>query len=146
MLFVFLPNSFTPTPTITATSVKLVASTTDQAATSSSGSSGISGYRFSKDGGSTWTAYQTSGTYTFTGLTPSTSYQIRVEAKDNAGNYSSYSNAMVLNIKRLYIRQLYQALRGNGGGAESEISGWENSSATTAAQLAYGIFSSDNPP
>ena len=51
---------------------------------------------------------------------------------------------MVLNIERLYIRQLYQGLRGNGGGSESEIDGWENSgTAVSAAQLARGIFNSE---
>lgn len=80
------PNTFTPTATSTTKSITVTASTTDAAAANGSGSSGIAGYRFSKDNGSTWTAYQTSGTYTWDNLPQTTNYTIKVEAKDNAGN------------------------------------------------------------
>ena len=80
------PNTFTPTATSTTKSITVTASTTDAAAANGSGSSGIAGYRFSKDNGNTWTAYQTSGTYTWDNLPQTTNYTIKVEAKDNAGN------------------------------------------------------------
>ena len=80
------PNEFTPTATSTTKSITVTASTTDAAAANGSGSSGIAGYRFSKDNGSTWTEYQTSGTYTWNNLPQTTNYTIKVEAKDNAGN------------------------------------------------------------
>lgn len=38
-------------------------------------------YRFSKDGGSTWTAYQSSGTYNWTGLNEETTYTMSVQVK-----------------------------------------------------------------
>ena len=38
-------------------------------------------YRFSKDNGSTWTAYQSSNTYNWTGLTEETTYQMKVQVK-----------------------------------------------------------------
>ena len=41
-------------------------------------------------------------------------YNIKVRVRDNAGNYSEYSEVIVMNIKRLFIRQLYQELRENG--------------------------------
>ncbi len=85
------PNNFTPTATSTTNSITVTASTTDQAKTTDNGSSGILGYRFSKDNGSTWTAYQASGTYTYNGLTQKQSYTIKVEAKDNAGNTTQAS-------------------------------------------------------
>ena len=85
------PNSFTPTATSTTNSVTVTASATDQAKTTDYGSSGIAGYRFSKDNGSTWTAYQASGTYTYSNLTQNQSYTIKVEAKDNAGNTTQAS-------------------------------------------------------
>ena len=85
------PNSFTPTTSSTTNSITVTASTTDQAKTTDYGSSGIAGYRFSKDNGSTWTAYQTSGTYTFKELTQNQSYTIKVETKDNAGNTTQAS-------------------------------------------------------
>ena len=81
-----VPNEFTPTATSTTKSITVTASTTDAAAANGSGSSGIAGYRFSKDNGSTWTEYQTSGTYTWDKLPQTTNYTIKVEAKDNAGN------------------------------------------------------------
>ncbi len=80
------PNTFTPTATSTTKSITVTASTTDAAAANGSGSSGIARYRFSKDNGSTWTEYQTSGTYTWNNLPQTTNYTIKVEAKDNAGN------------------------------------------------------------
>lgn len=80
------PNTFTPTATSTTKSITVKASTTDAAAANGSGSSGIVGYRFSKDNGSTWTEYQTSGEYTWDKLPQTTNYTIKVEAKDNAGN------------------------------------------------------------
>lgn len=85
----------------------------------------------------------TTSTKLVTGTTDP-NYTIKVRVQDNAGNYSEYSNVMVLNIERLYIRQLYQALRANGGGAESEIDGWEkHTTSVSAAQLALGIFDSE---
>ena len=80
------PNAFTPKATVTTNSIKVDGTTTDATATSTNGSSGIKEYRFSKDGGKTYTNAQTSATYTFGGLTQNVEYTIVVEAKDNAGN------------------------------------------------------------
>jgi hypothetical protein len=41
-------------------------------------------YSFSKDAGSNWTAFQTSSTFTFTGLSPATTYPTQVKAEDSA--------------------------------------------------------------
>lgn len=49
---------------------------------------GVSSYETSTDG-VTWTSRDTLLTYTFSGLTPNTSYTLRVRAKDAAGNSSS---------------------------------------------------------
>ena len=81
-----VPNAFTPKTTVTTNSIKVDGTTTDATATSTNGSSGIKEYRFSKDGGKTYTNAQTSATYTFSGLTQNVEYTIVVEAKDNAGN------------------------------------------------------------
>ena len=81
-----VPNAFTPKTTVTTNSIKVDGTTTDATATSTNGSSGIKEYRFSKDGGKTYTNVQTSATYTFSGLTQNVEYTIVVEAKDNAGN------------------------------------------------------------
>ena len=81
-----VPNAFTPKVTVTTNSIKVDGTTTDATATSTNGSSGIKEYRFSKDGGKTYTNAQTSATYTFGGLTQNVEYTIVVEAKDNAGN------------------------------------------------------------
>lgn len=81
------PNEFTPTATSTTKSITVIAkNVTDAAAANGSGSSGIAGYRFSLDNGSTWTAYQNKGEYTWDKLQQTTNYTIKVEAKDNAGN------------------------------------------------------------
>ena len=81
-----VPNAFTPKATVTTNSIKVDGTTTDATATSTNGSSGIKEYRFSKDGGKTYTNAQTSATYTFSGLTQNVEYTIVVEAKDNAEN------------------------------------------------------------
>ena len=80
------PNTFTPAIQVTTNSITIEANTTDRPATSTDGSSGIRGYRFSKDNGYSWTGEQVSGTYTFSGLTSGTNYQVKVKAIDNAGN------------------------------------------------------------
>ena len=70
----------------TTNSIVVEGNTTDAEATQTDGSSGIRGYRFSKDNGYSWTGEQVSGTYTFSGLTSGTNYQVKVKAIDNAGN------------------------------------------------------------
>lgn len=81
----------TPTPdttapvagtlTVTVTDVKA-----DLTVSGASDDRGVVSYAFSKDNGTTWTAYQDAASYTFTGLTASTSYQFRHRVKDAAGN------------------------------------------------------------
>ena len=63
--------------TVTTNSITVVASATDN-------ESGISGYEFSIDNGTTWKAKQTSNTYTFSGLKSGT-YNIKVRAHNNSG-------------------------------------------------------------
>ena len=63
--------------TVTTNSITVVASATDN-------ESGISGYEFSIDNGTTWKAKQTSNTYTFSGLKSGT-YNIKVRTHNNSG-------------------------------------------------------------
>ena len=55
-----------------------------------SATSGISKYEFSKDGGKTWQT-GTGSSYTFTGLTAGTSYNIQVRVTSNSGKTSTSS-------------------------------------------------------
>ena len=73
---------------VTENSITVTASSTDKTATSEYANSGIQGYQFSKDNGESWepSVLQASGSYTFTGLTENTTYNIKVKAIDNAGN------------------------------------------------------------
>ena len=115
------PNSFTPTLTATHNSVEVTASTTDQAKTSDNASSGNIQYRFSKDNGSSWTSYQTSGSYTFTGLSAGTTYNIKVEAKDKVGNTTQGSRSIT--TKKTYTIS-YNANGGSGAPAnQTKIQG-----------------------
>lgn len=66
---------------VTVTDVKA-----DLSVSGASDNRGYVQYSFSKDNGATWTAYQDSATYTFTGLAASTPYQFRHRVKDAAGN------------------------------------------------------------
>ena len=69
---------------VTVTDVKA-----DLVASGASDDRGSVQYSFSKDNGATWTAYQDAASYSFTGLTASTSYQFRHRVKDAAGNVTT---------------------------------------------------------
>lgn len=116
------PNSFTPSITTTESTVKIEASATDATATTENACSGIAEYSFSKDGGSTWTAYQSSGTYTFSSLSSGTTYTIKVKAKDNAGMETTTSNISAT-TKRTYT-VTYNANGGSGApSAQTKVEG-----------------------
>lgn len=69
-------------PTISAVSASsITANSCVITATASISPSRTLNYRFSKDGGSTWTSYQSSNSYTWTGLTESTTYSMYVQVK-----------------------------------------------------------------
>lgn len=80
------PNSFTPQIEVTTNTITIKANTYDRNATSTDGSSGIRGYKFSNDNGYSYSSEQEYGTYTFNGLSSGTGYTIKVKAIDNAGN------------------------------------------------------------
>ena len=155
------PNSFTPTLTATHNSITVTASTTDQAKTSDNACSGNIQYKFSKDNGSTWTSYQTSGSYTYTGLSAGTNYTIKVEAKDKVGNTIQGSKSIA--TKKTYTIT-YNANGGSGApSSQTKIQGtnitlsstkptrsgytfkgWGTSSSTTTVSYAAGAtYSSD---
>lgn len=83
-----------PTPDTTAPVAGTLAVTVtdvkaDLSVSGASDDRGYVQYSFSKDNGATWTTYQDSSAYTFTGLTPSTAYQFRHRVKDAAGNVAT---------------------------------------------------------
>ena len=89
------PTTDTLAPTITKVEAQanetenkiLVRATAEDAAeTEDSLSTGIAGYAFSKDDGTTWTDWQESAEYLFEDLEYDTTYKIKVKVKDNAGN------------------------------------------------------------
>ena len=81
------PIDFTPKITAKDTnSITVDGTTTDAKATDENMSSGIKGYRFSIDGGKTYTEQQSSPIYKFEKLSQTKEYTIKVEAEDNAGN------------------------------------------------------------
>ena len=156
------PNAFTPKATVTTNSIKVDGTTTDATATSTNGSSGIKEYRFSKDGGKTYTNAQTSATYTFSGLTQNVEYTIVVEAKDNAGNTTT--GTVAIKTKNTYTVS-YNSNGGTGAPASQtkiqgtnitlstqiptrdgyEFKGWGTSSnATTIAYNAGDTYSKDS--
>jgi hypothetical protein len=51
--------------------------------------SGTVSYDWSRDGGTTWVANWPANTYNFDSLTPGTTYQVRVRARDPSGNLST---------------------------------------------------------
>lgn len=108
------PNSFTPN-VITASynMIVIVGTVTDQTATDDYSNSGIAGYAFSKDNGSTWTSYQTSSAYQFHNLTDNTTYTMKMKAKDNAGNERISNSISYTTPKQTYTIK-YDANGGTG--------------------------------
>ena len=88
-------NNTTLTGQSKADSISLSISTTNTTnsitvVANASATSGISKYEFSKDGGKTWQT-GTGSSYTFTGLTAGTSYNIQVRVTSNSGKTSTSS-------------------------------------------------------
>jgi hypothetical protein len=83
------PNTFTPTATVNSSAqITIQGTTTDN-------HSGLhsSPYAFSQDDGSGYTVYGSNSSYSFTGLSPNTSYVFRMKAKD-ALNIERISNSV----------------------------------------------------
>ena len=101
------PKVFNIETTSTIDTITVKASTTDKEETTSSGKSGMEGYRFSKDRGKTWTEYQTSGTYIFENMLKNIegdTYDIQVQAKDKAQNVTTSSiQASTIRNSNYYI-------------------------------------------
>ena len=85
-------NSVTQTPVAvpgapTITSVQVASTTASIAFTpGSDGGSAITGYRYSTNGGSTWTSTSTTTPVPITGLIPGTAYSLELEAINPSGN------------------------------------------------------------
>ena len=80
------PKEFTPEVESGINTINVKAETEDRAATQIDGESGIKSYQFSKDNGGTWSEERTTGEYIFTDIEKGKNYQIKVKAKDKAGN------------------------------------------------------------
>jgi hypothetical protein len=78
----------TMTGTITATSVTTTGMTIDWSTTTRSDNIAITGYEYSLDG-TTYVAAGTGTSYAITGLSPATSYTVRLRCFDAAGNRST---------------------------------------------------------
>ena len=80
-------------PTLSVSTSKTTSSITTVA--TASATSGISKYEFSKDNGATWVNNGTSNTYTFTGLTHNTSYNIKVRVTSGSGKQTISATTVV---------------------------------------------------
>jgi len=91
------PSTISGTPTHTATSISVTATTSTDATTPPAT------YSFSSDNGATWTAFQSSASYTFSGLSSSTTYQVKVMAEDSAStpNVTTPSSATAVTTDAL---------------------------------------------
>lgn len=107
--------------------------------------SGVNRYEFSYNSGNTWTT-SSSNSHSGAGF----DYNVCARAVDNVGNVSGNSNCIRVNGARLFIRQLYRAVRPYGVNSkpsnytsveESEVDYWNNWSGY-GDYLAVGLFSS----
>lgn len=86
------PPSLTPGElSATATQTEITATVTG--ATDSESGLHASPYRFSRDGGASWTPWQAGNSFTFTGLTAGVSYNLRAEVRNIAGDVATLSLA-----------------------------------------------------
>ena len=89
----------TTNPTISITNTSVTENSISVTVNGSDAHSGISGYRFSSNGGSSYTTVTTSNssyTYTFTGLNSGTSYNIAIQSVDRSGRVSSVETRNVM--------------------------------------------------
>lgn len=75
--------------TVAGSSITATGFTLTVSGSSDAGGLAAAPYRFSTDGGATWTAYQASNVRAITGLVTSTAYNTRAQVKDLSGNVSS---------------------------------------------------------
>ena len=75
-------------------------------------------YSFSRNGGSTWTSYQSGNSYNFTGLSGGTSYSMRIRVRDAVGNvrtgstWSASTRSLITSTYAVTSQQMY---RGSAG-------------------------------
>ena len=119
------PEKFTPQVSSTSDSITISATATDAATTDDYKTTGIGGYSFSKDNGATWTEYQESGNYKYSGLTQNTKYNIKVKAKDNVGNEIILDSISQTTQKATY-KITYNANGGTGAPSEQSKTHDEN--------------------
>ena len=85
-------------PTVSITSISATNNSISVTVNGSDSHSGIYQYRFSNNGGSSYTTITSSNssyTYTFTGLTAGTTYNIAVQAVDTSGRVSSIATRSI---------------------------------------------------
>ena len=130
------PQEVNPRITVTTNSIKIEATTDDGNSTVEYGKSGIGGYRFSIDGGNNYTEWQTVGSYTFKNLLQATSYETKVQIKDNAGN--------IREVERSLATEGVPTAEGNITFQASETK-WTNKDITvtaSASKIGYTIETS----
>ena len=89
------PTIYINSNLITSNSVTIVATSEDL-------ESGINGYQFSKDNGTTWTTKQTSNFYTFLGLTNGIDYNFKIRVFNN-NDLASTSDTLIIRTSDIAI-------------------------------------------
>ena len=133
---------------VTENSITVTASSTDKTATNEYANSGIQGYQFSKDNGESWetSTVQASGSYTFTGLTEGTTYNIKVKVVDNAENETITANAISqkTDVTGITVGDLVNEDKSNLYG--SEVEGYEAQGVTDWKIFYAGTMPGENEP
>jgi len=92
----------TTPPVLSITSNLVTSSSITIVATAEDLESGINGYQFSKDNGTTWTSKQISNVYNFTGLTNNTNYTFKVRVYNN-NELSTVSEELIVRTNDIAI-------------------------------------------
>lgn len=136
--FDFTVSADTTPPTAGTLAVTTTSTTADLTVTGASDAGGLHAtpYSYSRDGGTTWTAWQAGATYQYTGLTASTSYTFRHRVQDAAGNIST---GTTVTQSTTAAAQLSNVFLDTFTGANSDLTGhladtgqsWAGSTAST---------------
>ena len=102
----------TTNPTVTISSTSATEDSISVTVRGSDSHSGIYQYKFSRNGGSSYTTVTTSNssyTYTFNGLNDGTTYNIRVQAVDRSGRISSTASKSVTTDEKVSAKDVILA-------------------------------------
>ena len=111
----------TPPTSVSVSSGSITASSIQVTANGTDWGSGIVKYEFSKDNGSSWVNNGTNRTYTFTGLSSFTTYNIKVRVTNGAGLQSVSNTTSIMTLERMTTYLINNKVQNSVNAGESGL-------------------------